>query len=131
MARIAIIDDSKLMRKVLRRFLENGGHVVDEWEPSSAMEIYERAMASEFDLFVTDFQMPGANGATVTKMVRKAKPGIPVICMTALRDPEIMELLRRAEVSAVVNKPCTEEEFLWVVDTALAEGPKPEGGAGT
>lgn len=121
MARIAIIDDSRLMRNVLRRFLEHGGHEVEEWEPCSAMEIYEKAQASNLELLVTDFQMPGANGATVTKMVRKAKPGLPIICMTALRDPEVMDLLKRAEVSSVLSKPCSEEDFLWVIEQALVE----------
>lgn len=127
MARITIIDDSLLMRTVLRRFLEHGGHEVTEWEPCSAMEIFEMAKASDMELLVTDFQMPGANGATVTKMVRKAKPGLPILCLTALRDPEIMDLLKRAEVSAVVNKPCQQDELLWVVEQALLEGARKQG----
>lgn len=119
MARIAIIDDSKLMRRVLRSYLEHGGHAVEEWEPGAAMEIYERTQASNPDLLITDFQMPGANGATVAKMARKAKPTLPILVMTALRDPEIMELLKRSQVTAIMNKPCTEAALLEAVAEAL------------
>lgn len=122
MARIVVIDDSRLMRKVLRAYLEHGGHEVEEWEPGAAMEIYERTQASDPDLLITDFQMPGANGATVSKMARKAKPTLPIIVMTALRDPEVMELLKRTQVTAIMSKPCTEEQLLAGVAKALGKG---------
>jgi CheY-like chemotaxis protein len=122
LARIVIIDDSKLMRSVLRRMLELGGHQVEEWEPMSAMEIVEKTREAAPELLITDFQMPGANGATVTRMARKADPKLPILCLTALRDPEVLDLLKRAEVSAILGKPCTQDELLWAVEQALEKG---------
>lgn len=121
MARIVVIDDSRLMRKVLRAYLENGGHTVEEWEPGAAMEIYEKIGATKPDLLLTDFQMPGANGATVAKMARKAMPNLPIVVLTALRDPEVMELLKRSQVTEILNKPCTEEQLLACVARALGK----------
>lgn len=121
MARIAVIDDSRLMRKVLRSYLEQGGHSVEEWEPGAAMEIYERVQAMNPDLLLSDFQMPGANGATVAKMARKAKPNLPILVLTALRDPEVMELLKRSQVTGIINKPCSQAELLEAVAQALGK----------
>lgn len=119
MAKIVIIDDSRMMRTVLRRILERGGHEVVEWEPMSAGEIMEQVALENPDLLITDYQMPGANGATVVKMARKAKPGIKVIAFTALRDTEVVELLGRVEVNAVLTKPAHEESLLDAVKTIL------------
>ena len=79
MARIVVMDDSKIMRRILSQFVEHGGHEVQAWEPMSAMEISERVAQVQPDLLITDFQMPGANGSTVARMARKANPKLRII----------------------------------------------------
>ncbi|HJV22124.1 MAG TPA: response regulator [Holophagaceae bacterium] len=117
---MVVMDDSRLMRTVLTKFLEVGGHTPEAWEPMSAMEIMEKVAASPMDLLVCDYQMPGANGATVAKMAHKARPELPVLVLTSLRDPETMDLLRKCKVRGIIHKPITDGEFLRAVDEALA-----------
>ncbi len=124
MAHVVVMDDSRLMRTVLTKFLEVGGHTPEQWEPMSAGEVMEKVAATALDLLVCDFQMPGCNGATVAKMAHKAKPELPVIVLTSLRDPETMELLRKCQVHAIIHKPINDSQFLKAVTDALtpAEG---------
>ena len=49
-ARIAVMDDSQMMRRLLSSFLEHGGHTVQAWEPMSAMEIIEKVKDYQPDL---------------------------------------------------------------------------------
>ena len=119
MARIAVMDDSQMMRRLLSSFLEHGGHTVQAWEPMSAMEIIEKVKEYQPELLLSDFQMPGANGATVAKMARKANPKLPVLVLTALRDPETMELLQRCQVNEIIHKPVSEAALLAAVERAL------------
>jgi len=105
MARIVVVDDSKLMRHILRHFLEEAGHEVDEWSEVSASEIPARLAASAPDLLITDYQMPGCNGLTVARMARKARPDLPILVLTATHDPAVLEALRKQEVSDVLHKP--------------------------
>jgi CheY-like chemotaxis protein len=114
------MDDSKIMRRILSQFVEHGGHEVQAWEPMSAMEIMDKVNQEQPDLLISDFQMPGANGATVARMARKANPKLPIIVLTALRDIETMELLRRSEVNAILNKPISEADFLLALEKILA-----------
>jgi len=83
MSRIVVVDDSKLMRNLLRHLLERAGHEVETWEEVTAMEIPDRIGKGNPDLVITDYQMPGCNGLSVARMVKKTKPGIPVVVLTA------------------------------------------------
>ena len=120
-AKVVVMDDSKIMRRLLSQFLEHGGHSAIAWEPMSAMEILERTTEAKPDLLVSDFQMPGCNGATVARMARKADPKLPIIVLTALRDAETMELLRKSQVNRILNKPISEADFLKAVEAVLAD----------
>lgn len=118
MAKVMVIDDSALMRCYLRRVLE-GGHQVEEWMPPSAMEIGDHVLASAPDLILTDYQMPGCSGATVARMVMKAKPGLPVIVITSNRDEEVAATLQKFQVRDILYKPVTAADVLAAVEKAL------------
>lgn len=107
LAKILVIDDSSFMRKVLRQYLEDAGFVVEDWLPLSPMEIPEHLAASTPDLVLSDYQMPGLNGLSVAKMVQRANPAIPVLILTALRDPELESNFRKFGVKQILNKPIT------------------------
>ncbi|MDR3682821.1 MAG: response regulator [Geothrix sp.] len=119
MARIVVIDDSKLIRSLLQHILEQAGYEVEVWEEVTAAEIPDRIQAGNPDLILTDYQMPGSNGLTLARMARKTRPGLPVIVVTASHDPAVMDALHRVEVAYILHKPIHAEELLQVVRKAL------------
>lgn len=120
MAKILVIDDSALMRRILRHYLEEAGFEVDDWLPLSAMEIPERIGSFAPELVLSDYQMPGLNGLTVAKMVLKTNPKIPVMILTAVRDPELIANLQKFGVKAVLNKPIDAESLVKAVRNVLS-----------
>ncbi len=125
MAKILVIDDSALMRRILRNYLQAAGHDVEDWLPLSAMEIPERLTSNPVDLILTDYQMPGVNGMTVAKMAMKAAPGVPVIVLTALVDAEIAAQLAKFKVTRIIHKPITSEALQAIVSEVLGSSPRP------
>ncbi len=121
MSKIIVVDDSKLMRNLIQHILQQAGHEVEAWADVTAMEVPDRVSAANPDLVVTDYQMPGCNGLTLARMARKAKPGVPVIVVTALHDPAVEEALKCQAVSRILHKPLKEEELLAVVAEVLAQ----------
>jgi CheY-like chemotaxis protein len=119
MARIVVVDDSKLMRNLIQRLLEDAGHVVETWAEVTAMEVPDRILATDPDLVVTDYQMPGCNGITLARMARKAKPGLPIMVVTATHDPTVMDALKSQAVSRILYKPLQERELLEGIDRIL------------
>ncbi len=119
MSKIVVIDDSKFMRILLTRFLESAGHEVISWGDVPASELGDRVVEQDPDLVITDFQMHLYNGVVVTQVVRKAKPGLPVMVLTASHDPLVIKALMLEEVSHILHKPLHSEELLDAVRGVL------------
>lgn len=102
---IAYLDDSAMMHGYIQRHLGKAGFEVDIWYPISAAELPDRIRSRRPDLVLTDYAMPGCNGATVARLVRSIDPDLPVIVLTALRDDDLEQSLRKFGVRQVLTKP--------------------------
>jgi DNA-binding response OmpR family regulator len=123
-AKILVIDDSRMMRLYLQRCLTKAGYEVEEWVPASAMEVGGHVAASAPDLIVSDYQMPGCNGSTLVRMARKANAVIPLLVLTAFKDEEMEAGLLKLGVKQVLTKPIEPDSLLEAVRAAL-ETPAP------
>ena len=81
---IYIADDDENIRQVIRTFLLNDGHAVEDFPTGDAL--LERFRERPCDLAILDVMMPGSDGFTVLTELRKIST-VPVIMLTA-RDSE-------------------------------------------
>jgi two-component system, NtrC family, nitrogen regulation response regulator GlnG len=82
--RVWLVDDDASIRWVLERALRNDGmspRAFDAAEP--ALDALRRESP---DVLITDIRMPGASGLELLRLIRDARPGLPVIVMTAHSD---------------------------------------------
>lgn len=119
MARIAVLDDSKLMRNLLVSLLAQAGHKAESWDEASATGIQEHLQASAPDLVVTDYQMPGCNGLTVARLAHAYRPDLPVLLVTATHDPSLEEAMHKQQPMDILHKPVQERELLAAVTRML------------
>lgn len=112
MTKVLVIDDSLLMRTLVRDYLEKADFEVDDWLPMSVMEIPERLESSKPDLILTDFRMPGVNGLSVAQAAQRANPSLPVVILTALREPETEARLLKFGVKRILYKPIRQEDLV-------------------
>jgi CheY-like chemotaxis protein len=122
MAKVVVIDDMKVMRLFMRRVLEKLGHAVIEWEPPAATEIVERLQAEAPDLVITDYQMPGCNGATIARMAKRARKDLPVIVLTSMRDEDLESSCLKQGADLVLHKPVTVDLLEREVERFLTRG---------
>ena len=112
MTKVLVIDDSALMRTLVRDYLELGGFEVEDWLPMSVMEIPDRMASSRPDLILADFRMPGVNGLSVAQPAQRADASMPLVILTALLDPEIEARLTKFGVKRVLYKPISQEALV-------------------
>jgi signal transduction histidine kinase len=76
--RVLMVDDDVLIAMSSVDMLEDLGHVVtDAYSGAAALALLEAG--HEFDLMITDFSMPGMNGAELGRAARKIRPELPIL----------------------------------------------------
>lgn len=113
---VLVVDDQPEVLAIVSAYLEAAGaEVAPTTEPGDILD----ALASDpdhWDLLVTDYDMPGMNGADLASAARSAAPGLPVILVTALAG----EAGRSgAEFSAVLPKPVDRRALVRQAELAL------------
>ncbi|RCX20757.1 DNA-binding response OmpR family regulator [Fontibacillus phaseoli] len=81
MPTILVADDDANIRELVCLFLRNDGfHTVEATDGKEALTVFAGA---HIDLVVLDIMMPVMDGWTLCKELRKAKPDLPILMLTA------------------------------------------------
>lgn len=88
--RILLIEDDEGMRELVRAHIEYLGFDLDF--AADGMAGLEKALGEEYALILLDLNLPRLGGHEVCKQLRKEKPLVPVIMLTA-RGEEIDKVL--------------------------------------
>lgn len=119
MARILVVDDSAVDRKLAGGLLEKQS----EWEihyannGQEALREIERQLP---DLVLTDLQMPQLNGLELVAKVREGFPVVPIILMTAKGSEEIAVQALKQGAAYYVPKKNMSRELREVVERTLS-----------
>ncbi len=85
-SRILVVDDDEMIRRLIRRILENHHYeVVTSCDGAAALEVTRLAMmqpGSTIDLVLTDIDMPGMDGYALGRRLALTWPALPVVYMS-------------------------------------------------
>jgi len=119
MAKILVVDDSKLIVAMLTDVLSSAGHEVKA--AYNGAEAIAELRKEKPDLIFMDIQMPGIDGHTTAKLISMDKKfeRTPIIVFSSLKSPEMMELSKKVGAVIHLNKDASKEKILYTVDEAL------------
>lgn len=120
MAKILVVDDSALSRRMSRKILEEAGNNVIEAEDGIAA--LERYFIDKPDLVLLDITMKGMSGFDVLKKLRELDPRARVIIVTADIQASTRTLTKEGGASGFVVKPIGTEALLQAIGDALQGG---------
>jgi CheY-like chemotaxis protein len=107
--RILIVDDSPLVRAIVRAMLHAGSR--QEWAITEAESgdglLRAVAAGGTFDAVLLDVQMPGMNGFAACEALRRVDQSVPVVFLSAERDRDSFRRGRVAGGDAYLAKPVT------------------------
>ena len=113
--RILLVEDQESVRAALRMMLELDGHQVTE--ARNGAEALNLFTVGEFDLVITDFEMPVLSGNKLALGIKLLAPSQPILMITASAGAG-----RSVEnpVDALLNKPLTMTELRWALRKLLS-----------
>jgi CheY-like chemotaxis protein len=112
--RILLVDDEKSIRDSYQMLLEIDSHKVTmAADGAQALALFQ---SGEFDLVITDFEMPGMKGNELAVKIKQLSPSQPVLMITAY--PEKCDRLENP-VDFVLNKPFRVEDLRGAIAKVL------------
>ena len=117
MARILIVEDEADMARGLRFNLEARDYDVIVAEDGE--QGCELALSQNVDLVLLDLMLPKRDGYEVCRAIRKAKPDLPIVMLTARGQENDVVLGLKLGADDYVKKPFGVEELMARIEVAL------------
>ncbi|MBC7953917.1 MAG: response regulator [Rhodospirillaceae bacterium] len=123
MPHILVVDDDTRLRELLRKYLTDKGYLVTT--AADAAEARSKMATLAVDLLVLDVMMPGEDGLSLTRDLRKTNP-VPILLLTAMG--EVDDRINGFEAGAddYLSKPFEPRELLLRIASIMRRSPKPE-----
>ncbi|SRR5579859_1794146 len=120
MLRVLIADDHAIVRKGLHDILREASEEALVGEASNGLQALELARSEPWDVVVLDITMPGANGLTVLKQIKRDRPQLPVLMLSMHSGSLYVNGSLKAGASGYLSKESAPEELLTAIRTVMA-----------
>jgi CheY-like chemotaxis protein len=115
--RILLVEDEDAIRRAAKRSLELAGYRITEAaDGAAALQLAEQ---NDYDLLLTDVEMPKMLGTTLVERLKGSRPRLPVLFMSGHSD----QLLRDGTIDSstpFIAKPFTPPQLAEKVRETLA-----------
>lgn len=109
--RVMYVDDDEALVFLIERALKRKGFVVSTFTDPRLAAATLRECPMNFDLLVTDYNMPGYSGVELLHEARLIRPGLPVALASGYVTPEIEESAIAEGARALIHKPNDVDEM--------------------
>jgi CheY-like chemotaxis protein/HPt (histidine-containing phosphotransfer) domain-containing protein len=115
---VLVIDDDAYSRTLCQLILTR-------WEmnvqlANDGQEALQAIQAKQFDLVLTDIQLPGMSGKAVARAIRKENATVPILALTANIMSSNRRFFAKTGISDYLLKPFTEQDLKQKLSKALA-----------
>lgn len=120
-ASILLVEDNKINQFLARTMLQKKGHTVEL--ASDGEEALNKLQDAQYDMIITDVQMPGMDGYQLTTQIRTTLPPpachTPVIALTAYESTSEKEKAKEAGMTDFLTKPYLPEQLYDMISKHL------------
>lgn len=112
---LLIVDDSESIRALVAFTLESSGYTVTK--AGDGLEALQKLNGAEFNLIITDLNMPNMDGIQLIRKVRQTEgySAIPILMLTTESQQSKKEEAKSAGATGWIVKPFVPEKLLDVV----------------
>jgi DNA-binding response OmpR family regulator len=115
--RILVVDDDTGIRQLGTEVLNRNGYQVDAVEDHTAG--WKALQTRNYDLLITDLDMPRLSGLKLVKRLRDARLALPVILASGTMTPQELNRNPWFHLSGALLKPVSPDQLLQTVQAVL------------
>ena len=120
-SRVLYVDDEEALVFLVRRLLERRGYSVSAYtDPEAAVAAF-RAAPADYDVLVTDFNMPRLSGLDLARMVRELRPDMPIAIASGYVTQELRDQAGPAGVHELIYKEDLVERFCDGIERMISQ----------
>jgi len=116
---VMYVDDDESLVFLVMRMLNRLGYRASGFLDARLALDAVRANPGDFDLAVSDFNMPGLSGLDVALELARIRPDLPVVITSGYITDALRADAKRAGVRALVDKPSTVDGLCQVIQEVL------------
>ncbi len=121
MAAILAVDDSASIRQTVTISLELAGHTVAQ--AVNGADGLSKADDGQFDLIITDLNMPEMDGLSMIREMRKRPrmAGVPILFLSTESDAGFKQQAKAAGATGWITKPFSSDQLCRIVEKVLTK----------
>ena len=116
--KVLVVDDNKTNLKIIKIQLEQWKLV--PYAVLSAKEALDVLCETEFDLVISDMQMPQMDGVELSQRIKELKPSLPIVLLSSIGD-ETKKKYGHI-FSAILTKPVKQSSLFLMLQQVLKNG---------
>ena len=122
MIRVLVADDHTIVREGLKQILARSGDLAVAGEAANGNDVLKMVREQPWDVLVTDMSMPGRSGIELNKLVKEARPRLPVLVLSMYGEEQYAVRVIRAGASGYLNKESASEQLVAAIRKVAAGG---------
>lgn len=117
--RILYVEDDEVEREIMARMMGHRlGRILSASDAKTALEIFEKERP---DMVLTDIRMPGEDGLSLARKIRRISPKTPVVVISAHNENAYLQEALRIGVRDFLFKPVRVDELAQTLERVIAE----------
>ena len=130
MLKVLIVDDSPILRRTMRTYLEEHPGMQVCGEAGNGEEAVAKFRQLRPDFVILDFAMPVMNGIEAARRISSLAPSVPLVMFTLFKSDQLTREAQEAGIDRVLSKDETHELMRAVDDLAHDRNAVPQRGSG-
>ncbi|MDP1728392.1 MAG: response regulator transcription factor [Bacteroidota bacterium] len=119
MKRILLADDHRIIRIGLIQILTDEYPSVEIKEVGDGEELIREVIAHDWDLVISDLDMPGRSGLEALEQIKLIKPNLPVLILSIYSEDLYAIRVLKAGASGYMNKNAAPYELIKAIERIL------------
>jgi DNA-binding NarL/FixJ family response regulator len=115
MKRILLADDHSYIRMGLIQLLKDELPFAEIGEAADGQILVKKVLESDWDLVISDLEMPGLNGLEALEQIKKVKPDLPVLILSIYDEQLYAVRALKAGAVGYLNKNAAPDELVQAI----------------